>query len=137
MKGPIVFLASLAASAALFVLLALPAYRSRGTPPAVPDTGPPDLPLRQTAERLRAAVKAPAAVLTTLEAEWGPLTERTATPPAATVELPFDRLPDLLSTLAKPGSPAPSSLRVEPLADPLRCRVRLEFGAVSPPAGNR
>ncbi len=136
MKGPVVFLVSLVAVAAVGALVVRPLYRPAAPAPAPPEADA-ERQVRQAAERLRAAVAAPAAALADLESAWGPLLDRSASPPAATVELAWERLPALLVDLARPGHPAPAGVTVAPSPDAARCRVRLEFGAAAAPAGGR
>jgi hypothetical protein len=114
MKGPIVFLASLLATALLGLFLVRPLYR------AVPDGEPSDAP------------PAEAALLGAVEGlRLAPIPDLGSAGERASggdgIEVPWDRLPEILRSLSGPRAPAPRLVRVRALADPSVCSVEVRW----------
>jgi hypothetical protein len=113
-KGPLIFVASFVAAAAIGLLVVRPLYRSA---PEAPRSAPrpADDPLLRAAEDLRLAPL--------------PGIPAAGDPPSAVrrFEIPWAELPGVLRTLSAPRTPAPRLFRVQATTDPTVCSVEVRW----------
>ena len=154
MKGPAIFLATLALAGAAGVALVLPAMRARSAavdrlleaPAAGQATIAAEQRLSAGADRLATALALRSGdggtagvseMIETLGREFGVTRERTSEPGQATFRLPWTKLPDFLIRLSGFAAPVLAGVRAEPTDQEDICRVQVAFALPGAPSDRR